>query len=80
MEQLAMTELRMRDESQRRNMPLIGTPLAVFTWGYGAILATTALQATHVYETKRAFATWAVPLVIFLGLTICALLWEASVQ
>lgn len=63
-----------------RNMPLIGTPVAIFTWVYGAIAATTALQATHGYETKRAFATWAIPLVIFLGLTMCALLWQATVQ
>lgn len=63
-----------------RNMSLIGTPVAIFTWVYGAILATTALQATHGYEARRAFATWAIPLAIFLGLTMCVLLWEAVVQ
>ena len=63
-----------------RNMPLIGTPVAIFAWVYGAITATTALQATHGYETRRAFATWAIYLAIFLGLTLCVLLWEASVM
>ena len=63
-----------------RNMPLIDTPVAIFTWVYGAIMATTALQATHGYEARRAFATGAIPLAIFLGLTMCVLLWEATVQ
>lgn len=63
-----------------RNMPLIGTPVAIFTWVYGAILATTALQATHGYEARRAFATWAIPLATFLGLTMCVLLWEVAVH
>lgn len=60
-----------------RNMPLIGTPVAILTWVYGGIMATTALQAAHGYEAKHAFATWAIPLATFLGVSICVLTWEA---
>jgi hypothetical protein len=63
-----------------RDMPLIGTPLNILTWVYGAITATTALQAAHGYEAKHAFATWAIPLATFMGLTMCALMWEAAMR
>lgn len=63
-----------------RHMPLIGTPVAILTWGYAMIPTTTSLQAAHGYEARRAFATWAIPLATFVGLTICVLLWEAAAQ